>query len=52
MQKLWKDDPGWLISPGMLSLLSYRIQDHHPMGDPTHSVLGLSHWLLIEKNVL
>ena len=29
----------WLVSPGLLSLPSYRTQDHQPRGGLTHNVL-------------
>ena len=32
----------WLASHGLLSLLSYRTQDHHPRDGTTHSGLGSS----------
>ena len=30
----------WFASPGLLSLLSYRTQDHQPRDDSTHNCLG------------
>jgi hypothetical protein len=30
MQKLWRNAAYWLVSPGLLSLLSYRTQDYQP----------------------
>ena len=48
MQKPWKGAAYWLASPGLLSLLSYRIQDSQPRDGTTHN--GPSHpWPLIEK---
>lgn len=36
MQRPWRDVTYWLASPGLLSLLSYRTQDHQPrMAPPT-----------------
>jgi hypothetical protein len=35
-QKPWRDVLYWLASPGLLSLLSYRIQDSQPRDGPTH----------------
>jgi hypothetical protein len=35
-QKPWRDVPYWLASPGLLSLLSYRIQDYQPRDGTTH----------------
>jgi hypothetical protein len=36
MQRPWRDVHYWLASPGLLSLLSYRTQDHQPRDGPTH----------------
>jgi hypothetical protein len=47
MQRLWRNVPYWLASPGLLSLLSYRIQDFQPRDGTTHK--GPSPWSLIEK---
>jgi hypothetical protein len=48
MQRPWRDVTYWLASPGLLSLLSYRTQDHQPRDGTTHK--GPSHpWSLIEK---
>jgi hypothetical protein len=33
IQRLWRDVTYWLASPGLLSLLSYRIQDYQPKDD-------------------
>jgi hypothetical protein len=38
-----------VLTPGLLSLLSYRTHDQQPMGGPTHSEVGLpmsitNHW--------
>ena len=33
----------WLASRDLLSLLSYRTQDHQPTDGPTHRGLGISH---------
>ena len=46
MQRPWRDVPYWLPSPGLLSLLSYRTQNHQPRDSTT---LGPSPWSLIEK---
>jgi len=40
MQRPWRDVTHWLASPGLLSLLSYRIQDHQPRDGPTHNGLA------------
>jgi len=40
MQRPWRDVSYWLASPGLLSLLSYRTQDHQPGDGTTHSGLG------------
>jgi hypothetical protein len=40
MQRPWRDVPYWLASPGLLSLLSYRTQDHQPRDGTTHNGLG------------
>jgi hypothetical protein len=36
MQRPWRDVSYCLASPGLLSLLSYRIQDYQPKDGPTH----------------
>jgi hypothetical protein len=36
MQRPWRDVTYWLASPGLLSLLSYRTQDHQPRDGTTH----------------
>jgi hypothetical protein len=36
MQRPWRDVLYWLSSNGLLSLLSYRIQDYQPRDGPTH----------------
>jgi hypothetical protein len=48
MQRLWRDVPYWLASPGLLSLLSYRTQDCQPRDGPTHKG-PFPPWSLIEK---
>jgi len=40
MQRPWRDVTYWLASPGLLSLLSYRTQDHQPRDGTTHNGLG------------
>jgi len=40
MQRPQRDAAYWLVSHGLLSLLSYRIQDHKPRDGAAHS--GLS----------
>jgi hypothetical protein len=42
IQRLWRGAVYWLASHGLLSLLSYRIQDYQPMNGTTHSGLGPS----------
>jgi hypothetical protein len=37
MQRPWRDVTYWLASPGLLSLLSYRIQDYQPRDGTTHN---------------
>jgi hypothetical protein len=44
MQRPWRDAAYWIASPGLLSLLSYRTQDHQPRDGTTHS--GLDSHLL------
>jgi hypothetical protein len=39
----------WLAPPGLLCLLSYRIQDHQPRDGPTHNGLDSPHQSLIKK---
>jgi hypothetical protein len=40
MQEVMEEDACWLASPGLLNLLSYRIQDHQPRDDTIHNGLG------------
>jgi len=40
MQRPRRDAAYWLASPGLLSLLSYRTQDHQPRDGTTHNGLG------------
>jgi hypothetical protein len=48
MKRPWKDVTYWLASPGLLSFLPYRTQDHQPRDGTTHN--GPSHpWSLIEQ---
>jgi len=37
MQSPWRDVTYWLASPGLLSLLSYRTQDHQPRDGTTYN---------------
>jgi hypothetical protein len=37
MQRPWRDVTYWLASSGLLSLLSYRTQDHQPRDGTTHN---------------
>jgi hypothetical protein len=37
MQRPWRNVSYWLASPGLLSLLSYRTQDHQPRDSTTHN---------------
>lgn len=41
----------WLALHGLLSLLSYRTQEHHPRDDSTHSELALPHQSLIKPSI-
>ena len=41
MQRPWRDVSFCLVSPGLLSLLSYRTQDYQPRDGTTHN--GPSH---------
>jgi len=40
MQRPWRDAAYLLASPGLLSLLFYRTQDHQPRDSTTHNRLG------------
>jgi hypothetical protein len=40
MQSLGRDAADWLAPPGLLSLLSYRTQDHQPREGATHNELS------------
>ncbi|EDL09413.1 mCG147326 [Mus musculus] len=37
MQRPWRDGLYWLVSPGLLSLLSYRTQDYQPRDGTTYN---------------
>ena len=39
MQRPWRGVTYWLASPSLLSLLSYRTQDHQPRDGITHNSL-------------
>ena len=39
MLRPWKDVTYWIASPGLLSLLFYRTQDHQPRDGTTHNGL-------------
>jgi hypothetical protein len=41
-QKAWRDAAYWLAPHGLLSLISYRSQDHQARVGPTHSRPGPS----------
>ena len=41
MQRPWRGAANCLASYGLLSLLSYRTQDHQPRDGTTHNRLGL-----------
>jgi hypothetical protein len=43
MQRPWRGAAYWLASPGLLSLLSYRTQDHQARDGTTHNGLGPPH---------
>ena len=49
MQRLWRGAAYWIASPSLLSLLSYRTQDHQPRGDITQSGPALPHQSLSKK---
>ena len=40
MQRPWRDVAYWIAPHGLLSLLSYRIQDHQPRNGTTYNGLG------------
>jgi hypothetical protein len=39
-QRPWRGDAYWLALHGLLSLLSYRVQDYQPRDGTTYNVLG------------
>ena len=45
-QRPWRGAAYWLAPHGLLSLLSYRPQDHQPRYDTIHSRLGLDQSLI------
>jgi hypothetical protein len=49
MQRPWRDAAYWLAPHGLLSLLSYRTQDHQPRLVPSTMVWSLPHQSLIRK---
>jgi hypothetical protein len=40
MQRPWRAVTYWLVPHGLLSLISYRTQDHQPRVGSTHNGLG------------
>ena len=48
MQTLWTGTAHWLAPHGLLSLLSYRTQDHQARDGTTHNGLGPPHQSLIK----
>jgi hypothetical protein len=50
MQRPWRDAAHWLAPHGLLSLLSYRTQEHQPRDGPTHSGRGPLPSITNEKN--
>jgi hypothetical protein len=40
MQRPWRGAAYWLASPGLLHLISYRIQDYQPRDGTTYNGLG------------
>jgi hypothetical protein len=51
MQRPWRDAADWFAPHGLLSLLSYRTQDHQPRVACTHNELGSS-TLITKKNAV
>ena len=49
VQRKWKSAVYWLVFPGLLSMLFYRIQDHHPKVGTTHNGLTFPDLILIKK---
>ena len=47
--KPWRGAAYWLAPCGLLSLLSYRTQDHKPRDGTTHNELGPPYQSLIKK---
>ena len=50
MQRPWKGAAYWLALHGLLSLLSYRTQDHQPRDGTAHSELGPPLSITNERN--
>ena len=51
MKKPWRGAAYWLVPHGLLSLLSYRTQDHLPRGDISHhGIVPLSHQSFINQD--
>ena len=51
MQRPWRNAACYLGPHGLLSLLSYRTQDHQPRDGTTHDALGLPHRLVNKKTL-
>ena len=52
MQRPWREAAYWLASHGLLSLLSYRTQDHQPKDGTTHHGLNPPPSVTNEENTL
>jgi hypothetical protein len=51
MQRPWRDAAYWLAPHGLLSLLSYKTQDHQPRTGTAHSDLGVLTSTISEEDV-
>ena len=49
MQRPWRGAAHWLALHGLLNLISYKTQDHHPKDDTAHSELSPPRRSLIKK---
>jgi hypothetical protein len=51
-RRSWYKSHGGLLLTGLLSLLSYRTQDHQPRDDTTHNRLGSPPLIINGENAL
>ena len=52
MQRPWRDAAYWLISHDLISLFSFKTQNHQPRNGHTHNGLGPPPLITNSKNAL